>query len=209
MSRCRKNIRLKDHDYSSNGLYFVTICTSGRRCSFGHVLDRCMVKNDIGEIAEKLWIEIPIHFPFVSLDNYIVMPNHVHGILILKHNPPNSTVDIKCDHVCPSHDMSIQITGDENVGPRHFVVTKDYERLGNSRHNCLNQFSKPISGSLSVIVNQYKAAVKRWCNANNHPEFAWQPRFYDRIINDPDEYVYVRDYITGNPLNWENDDLFG
>jgi len=79
----RKANRLKDYDYSRNGFYFVTICTKNRKEYFGEINDEKMVLNEYGEIAEKLWLEIPNHFEDVKLDEYIIMPNHVHGIIII------------------------------------------------------------------------------------------------------------------------------
>ncbi|MBU2444796.1 MAG: transposase [Bacteroidetes bacterium] len=66
-----------------------------------------------------------------------------------------------------------------------------------------NQFSKPIKKSLSVIINQFKGSVKRWCNKNGCPNFFWQPRFYDRIIRNEKELYQIRKYIEQNPLKWE------
>jgi putative transposase len=72
--------RLQNWDYGWNASWFVTICTENRECFFGDVDDGDMVFSEIGEIAEKCWLEIPEHFPFVKLDVHVVMPNHVHGI---------------------------------------------------------------------------------------------------------------------------------
>lgn len=70
-------------DYGWNGAYFITICTARRERYFGNVINRSMNLNDIGELAYKFWMEIPAHFPFVKLDAFVVMPDHVHGIINL------------------------------------------------------------------------------------------------------------------------------
>ncbi len=70
-------------DYGANGRYFVTICTQKRECFFGMVVDGKMKLSDIGKIAHACWSEIPHHFPFVQLDAFVVMPNHVHGIVVI------------------------------------------------------------------------------------------------------------------------------
>lgn len=70
-------------DYGSNATYFVTICTLGRDSYFGNIRDETMNLSEIGKIAQSCWTEIPNHFPFVKLDAFIVMPNHVHGILVV------------------------------------------------------------------------------------------------------------------------------
>ena len=75
--------RLQNWDYSSNGAYFITICTQNREHYFGEIKDAAMQISTIGQLAEQYWKEIPNHFPFVELGNFVVMPNHIHGILII------------------------------------------------------------------------------------------------------------------------------
>lgn len=75
--------RLKNWDYASKGYYFITICTKNRRYFLGNIIDGKMRSTKIGKMVEQCWQEIPNHFPFVSLDEYVVMPNHIHGILVI------------------------------------------------------------------------------------------------------------------------------
>lgn len=79
----RHSIRLKDYDYSQAGAYFVTICAWNRECAFGEIIDGEMQLNEWGEVVALCWDEIPIHFPNVELDAFVIMPNHVHGIIII------------------------------------------------------------------------------------------------------------------------------
>ena len=79
----RRSLRLRDHDYTRPGAYFITICTHRRLCLFGRVADGAMHPNAFGEIAVACWRALPRHYPHVELDNFVVMPNHVHGILLL------------------------------------------------------------------------------------------------------------------------------
>lgn len=83
-----KSARLAHWDYGKNAAYFVTICTKNRVCFFGDVENGQMMLNNIGLIAQKRWLEIPNHFPFVNLGAYVVMPNHVHGIIIINVETP-------------------------------------------------------------------------------------------------------------------------
>jgi len=78
----RKSPRLHAYDYAQNGAYFVTICTHDRAALFGHIIEDEMILNAAGRIAEKYWGSIPEHFSHVELDMFVVMPNHVHGILV-------------------------------------------------------------------------------------------------------------------------------
>jgi REP element-mobilizing transposase RayT len=84
---------LKGWDYSSPGAYFVTIVTKYRTCYFGNVENGDMHLNELGEIAQQCFEKIPEHFPFVSLDSFVIMPNHVHGIIIIKHQPQQPETD--------------------------------------------------------------------------------------------------------------------
>jgi REP element-mobilizing transposase RayT len=79
----RRSIRLRDYDYSQAGVYFITLCTQNRKCLFGEISDGQMVLNDAGRVADKCWCDIPVHFPRVELDEWVIMPNHVHGILFI------------------------------------------------------------------------------------------------------------------------------
>jgi len=79
----RKAIRLKEYDYSQPGEYFVTICIYEKACVFGEVFEEKTRLSMVGEIAKKCWEEIPKHFPNIELDEYVIMPNHVHGIIII------------------------------------------------------------------------------------------------------------------------------
>ena len=86
--RHRRSIRLKGYDYSQAGAYFVTICTLNRECLFGEIkaLEPAPLLNECGEIVLDCWNAIPGHFQGVELDEFVVMPNHVHGILIIHDN---------------------------------------------------------------------------------------------------------------------------
>ena len=83
-----KSTRLPNYDYSSNGYYFVTICSQKKFCYFGQIVNSQMQLSQVGKIAQKHWQEIPQHFDGVYIDEYVIMPNHVHGIIVI--NRPNN-----------------------------------------------------------------------------------------------------------------------
>ncbi|MEH2311399.1 MAG: transposase [Nostoc sp.] len=83
----RRSIRLKGYDYTQLGAYFITICTKARQCLFGNVVNGEMQLNSLGHIAFNCWQAIPDHFPHIELDTFVVMPNHLHGILIITDKP--------------------------------------------------------------------------------------------------------------------------
>ena len=79
----RKSIRLKEYDYSQSGEYFVTICTHDRQCIFGEVIGEEMRLSQMGKIVSDTWNDLPNHNHLVELDAFVVMPNHIHGIVII------------------------------------------------------------------------------------------------------------------------------
>ncbi|MBI4650145.1 hypothetical protein HY745_02450, partial [Candidatus Desantisbacteria bacterium] len=101
-----KSTRLSNWDYSSNGYYFITICTHNREHYFGEIGEI----TTIGKIAQKYWLEIPNHFPFVILNEFVIMPNHIHGILIIE-NTANFSGGIRHGPIVSvetCHGMSLQ-----------------------------------------------------------------------------------------------------
>ena len=79
-----QSMRLKYWNYSENGYYFVTICAKNKIEYFGKIKNGKMILNEYGKIAKKYWIEIPKHFLDVKIDEFVIMPNHIHGIIIIK-----------------------------------------------------------------------------------------------------------------------------
>jgi len=174
-----ESARLKGWDYRNPGYYFVTICTKDRSHYFGYISDGQMHLSAAGEIAAQCWREIPIHRPNVELDEFMVMPNHVHGILVIREHvatlPGRVPVETLPDGVETLHATSLQS-----------VIS-------------------PKAGSLSVIIRSYKSAVTKSAGLNGFQEFAWQTRFYDAIIRDEKSFHKIRKYIADNPVKWELD----
>ena len=82
----RRSTRLKEWDYSTNGMYFITACVQRRLCLFGSVIDGCMILNSAGEMVENIWQEIPQHYSGIDIDEYVIMPNHFYGIIVIDHD---------------------------------------------------------------------------------------------------------------------------
>lgn len=176
----RKLIRLKQYDYSEIGHYFVTICTKSRELYFEN--------NKIKNIAEKCWLEIPRHFKNTRLDTFVIMPNHIHGIIIIEDVKPVRS--------------SFMMTDKTRFDKSNITVGTDY----NLSLPKQNKFHNVIPGSLSYIIAGYKSAVTRVIRKNkNLPFFSWQPRFYDHIIGDDESLNNIREYIIENPLKWNLD----
>jgi len=173
--------RLQGYDYGANGCYYVTICTKNRMYYFGEIVDGEMKLSSIGDIAEKFWIDIPNHFPFVILDEFVVMPNHIHGILFF-----NKTDEMQ-------HDDVIRRSRDVI---NHVSTTMS--KIGG------------ITGNHCTMLHQNLGRVLRWFKGrvsfecHSFANFEWQERFHDRIIRDNTGLNNVRAYIFNNPQNWNH-----
>lgn len=186
--------RLQNWDYSWNAAYFVTICTQKQLLYFGEILDLKMHLSEIGQIAEKYWKEIPLHFPFVELGDFIAMPNHVHGIIFINKPDNNETHPVETPDTGVFDRMGTPIMFET---PRSGVSTGATPRTAAAS-------KKWNRGTLGVIINQYK----RICTIKAqkiYAGFAWQPRFYDHIIRDDQSFQRISEYIQNNPLNWHTD----
>ena len=182
--------RLRNWDYGWNAAYFVTICTANRELFFGHMMDGKMNLSEIGEIADKYWLEIPEHFPFVKLDAHVIMPNHVHGIVIID-KPDDGRYDNKTDKQDDGRNVE-----------RDVVETQNFASLRQSPPP-KNKFG-PQSQNLASIIRGFKTGVTKYAR-NNNINFAWQSRYHDHIIRNDAEYQRIKNYIINNPQNWNND----
>lgn len=176
-------------DYGWNGAYFITICTQNREHFFGEIVNGEMKLSHLGVIADILWHEIPNHTKFVELGDFVVMPNHIHGILILD-KPNGANENGPTDVVEALHAMSLQ----------------SQTPLKSPQNDHMAQIS-PKSGSVSTILRSYKSAVTKYANRLGF-ENGWQSRFHDHIIRNDAEYQRISDYILNNPANWKDDKFY-
>lgn len=120
--------------------------------------------SDVGNIAAVYMQKIEDMRTNVAVDEFIVMPNHVHCLL----------------------DIRMRI----------------------NEMYCKNHFARPVAGSVSIVINRYKGAVKKWCNENGYKHFEWQGRFYEHVIRDNLEYWNIKNYIINNPHKWNEDRFY-
>jgi putative transposase len=175
-----ESAQLKHWDYGKNAMYFLTIYTQNREYFFGDVVYGNMVLNNVGEIANDCRLEIPTHFPFVKLKNHVVMPNHIHGIVMID-KPDDGRFDGR------------------NVETQNFASLQPYQPDSNTK----NQFG-PQSKNLASIVRGFKIGVTKNARLIN-PDFAWQTRFHDHIIRNDESFHRISEYIINNPGNWSKD----
>lgn len=182
----RRSTRLVDYDYTSAGIYHITINTSKREKYFGEVENKTMALNELGRKADEFIQEIPIHYPMVSIHNHEVMPDHIHILMEIRKIESDDNTRIRSrDTTCC------------------FPTSDSIDFLDNQ--STLRNFGPLQKNSISSIIGQFKATVTRWCNSNGHKYFAWQGRFHDQIIKDQEEFDRIFKYISDNPSNWETE----
>jgi REP element-mobilizing transposase RayT len=175
----RRSIRLKNYDYSQAGFYFVTIVTQNRECLFGDIVDGEMVLNDAGNVVKKCWDEIPSHYPHIKLYEFVIMPNHIHGIVGAENIPPVQK------NIPP---VQNGIARAENIPP----IQKN-PPLGN------------VIKGFKIGVTKWFQAEKNHPIGKS----IWQRNYWEHIIRNENEYQRIAQYIINNPQKWSLDKLNG
>ena len=171
----RKSYRFEGHDYASSAAYFVTVVTKNRECMFGRVDAGEMILSPLGQVADAFFRSIPGHFENAEIDAYQIIPNHLHGILVLyeNHRTAPAPSDVGARHASPLRDPS---------NPRGFAP-----------------------GSIGAIVASFKSAVSRRARMEFGIVDIWQRNYYDHVIRGEKDWWAIRQYILCNPENWSDD----
>lgn len=209
------------HDYDG-GAYFITICTKNREHFFGEIENGKMVLSEIGEYTRQCIEQIPQHNPYAEIPLYVIMPNHLHLIVLIVetvHAPsPNTQNNISKTVHTPSHDTPKTFSetvdapshGNRNENDTFETVRAPSLQPNRWKQNVVDeemQFISKQKHKLSVAIGNMKSAVTRY--ANQTPDyFAWQTRFHDRIIRDQPEMNRIATYIQNNVANWEDDEFY-
>jgi putative transposase len=174
----RRHARMRAFDYRENRAYFVTICAAGRACVFGDVVDAQVKLSRRGLVLTKCWNEIPAHHPHVELDAFVVMPNHVHGLLLFVGDPPEAT-------------QASQLHGGAALSATTVTTARG-----------------PAPGSLSAVIGSFKSAVSREINRirPGAARGLWQLNFYEHVVRHDRAHHRIRDYIASNPERWADDE---
>jgi len=174
-------IRASWWDYGENGAYFITICTDQRKKYFGEISDGKIKLSNVGVLADVFWHEIQNHAKDVQLGQFVVMPNHIHCILIINKD----------------HNKNMVNNDENNIG-----ITDIMDKIQPK-----SRFQNQGKNTISSIIGSYKSAITKHSNRLGF-EFKWQSRFYDHIIRNEEEYIRICEYIENNPKKWEEDKLF-
>jgi len=168
----RRSIRLPIFDYSRPGAYFITICTKDKRPLFGRMDGIDVRLTKIGKIVDECWLEIPTHFPLVELAAHVVMPEHLHGIILLR--PVQNGDDCAKNLRRARHAVPLR--------------TEHHSR----------EFAVPVARSIPTIVGAFKSAVSN--RARNHVAGSiWQRGYYEHVIRNRDDFQKTCEYIRMNP----------
>lgn len=177
-----ESARMEGYDYSSPGAYFVTINAKGMVCWFGNVVGAEMKPSQIGEIVVEEWLKTPAIRPMVTLDVFQIMPNHFHGIIVIHES----------ETAARSGQIPFGDWGTVVETTRRVVSTTDKPKR--------KQTLQP--GSLGAIIGQIKSKCTTRIHDAGYSDFAWQGRFWDRIVRDRNELERIRKYIIDNPAKW-------
>ena len=190
------------HDYTG-GAYFVTICTAGKECFFGDVVNNVMQLSPLGKYTAMCMENISNHYKYAEIPLFVVMPNHVHAVAF---------IDSPAGESPHRRDVACNVSEPPTVGElyhrrdvaRYVSTTTNKPRENNNRQ--MSTIS-PKRGSLSVVIRGIKSAVTKYANTNKI-RFGWQTRFHDRIVRDQDELNRIAEYIENNPAKWNLDEYF-
>lgn len=196
--------RLPNWDYGRDAAYFITICTKDREYYFGEIKNGKMQVSPAGGIAYVLWGEIGNRVKNVRLGQFVIMPNHIHGILII------DGIDGIDENIADDNRRDVACNVPTNRIPTNKIpITNHPEQMDDMDmplHHQMSQIS-PKSNSVSTIIRSYKSAVTKYCNRLDLP-FTWQSRFHDHIIRNDESFHRISNYIKNNPANWKEDSLF-
>jgi putative transposase len=178
----RRSIRLPGYDYRSPGAYFVTICTHKKELLFEDPVLR--------RVAETQWPRIPRHFPHVQLDAWVVMPNHLHGLIVITHDPRRGEAS-------PGSDSGDEAAPAGEMGSVSEMASRDASPLP-------ARPSGVAPGSLGAIVGNFKSVAARRINRLRHTPGmpVWQRNYYEHIVRNERALKAVRQYIVDNPARW-------
>ena len=195
----RRSIRLPGYDYSQPGAYFVTICAKDRECLFGHIMNRKMVLNNAGQMVKTVWNELPKFYVRVSTDAFQIMPNHVHGIIVITRSDAVPSVGAG-PRACPSMPACSFVAQPREDGqPRGVAPTEVKANSGGvlSLPDIVHRFK-------TMTTKRYSESVKQ-CGWPSFPGKLWQRNYYEHIIRNENNMARIREYITNNPARWDTD----
>ena len=182
--KTRKNsLRLDNYNYSWAGAYFITICSYKKESLFGKINDFSMKLNDFGKIVQSCWDQISGKYKNIDLGDFVIMPNHIHGIILI----------VGAIHESPETKRTIYKSSCNNGVIRELPLRVE-------RRNML----------LSKIIGRFKMNSSKLINniRSSAGAHIWQRGYYDHIIRNDEDLNNIKQYIQNNPQNWQTDNNF-
>ncbi len=220
----RRSIRLKGHDYAQAGAYFITICTHQRQCLFGQVVEGQMQLNAIGLAVQARWQTLPQNFPNLILDTWVIMPNHIHGILRLNPNlcrgDAFGSESMRSPQI--SHPNASPSGSGTSIAPRSPQIPQPNAspsdamrspQIPQPNASPVEASSIPPRGSqshsIAATIQNFKSISTRKINQlqNTAGQIIWQRNYHEHIIRDDNVRQLIQTYICNNPTNWNLDQL--
>ncbi len=184
----RNSYRLEDYDYSQEGCYFVTICAQARQCLFGEIIQGEMVLSEAGKMAARWWNETENKFPHLVLDEFVLMPNHIHSIVAIV-----------------GADLCVRPQREERLSDEYPLGELQRQEKNHQGGHTGPPLQEIIQWFKTMTTNEYINEVK----SGRFPLFKkriWQRSFYDHVICNDDDLNSIREYIRNNPLQWALDE---
>jgi putative transposase len=185
----RQSIRLNGYDYSKSNWYFITICCSNKKLYFKK-------ETKLKQIVTEEWLNIPKKFTNIELDQYMIMPNHIHGIIFL---------NVGAQFIVPN-ESGFDKSGFDKSGFDKSGFDKSGFDKSNPYYSIVNNPMMLNKTTLGKIIRYFKAKTTYQIrNVTIYKNFKWQRNYFERIIRDENELNKIRQYIIENPLKWEDD----
>jgi putative transposase len=200
----RRSIRLPGYDYTQPGAYFVTLVTKFRECLFGEILNGGMILNECGSIIRSKGLELPNRFPNIVLDEFVIMPNHIHGIIIISDG--NGTVGAGSPRpVSPENNPPRPESSDiETSCPQSPRPESADDGSSGARGPRPYETANPTLGQI-VAFYKYQSTKRINLIRGTTGAPVWQRNYWEHIIRDEDELSRIREYIRNNPARWATD----
>jgi len=222
-----ESVRLQGYDYSQPGAYFITIVTHNRQCLFGNIVDGEMMLNEFGVLVKNEWLKTGIIRPNIVIDAFVVMPNHLHGILIITGNDDGrgfrggggrdtlqrvSTTKSEMESDTKS-DMESDTKSDMESNMESDMesnMESDMESDTGMGTKTMEQFGKPTTNSIPTIVRLFKSTTTKQINQLRQTPMQplWQRNYYEHMIRNEIELNRIRQYIIDNPKKWKTDENY-
>ncbi|MEX1003671.1 MAG: hypothetical protein WDZ35_16245 [Crocinitomicaceae bacterium] len=209
----RRSIRLKGYDYSTAGAYFITLCTQDRAPLFGEIAGGEMMLNEYGNIALEEWHKTPDIRPNIGLGEFIVMPDHMHGIIIINYSEKgesqSNSKDFKAEFKSPSKNLGAIIRGYKGAVSKRINILRSELGKDISPVRANSDSPQPQSDSPQPQSDspQPQSDSPQPQSDSPQPQLIkiWQRNYYEHIIQNEQSHQRISEYIKNNPANWEKE----